>query len=159
MIKYPKTPRLKSVLEDAKLLKSWRKHTVIVSEKLDGANTGISFTPEGLLVLQSRGHVLTGGPRERQFELFKQWGHTNLQVLHEALGSRYVLFGEWLYAKHKVFYDALPGYFIEYDLYDKEKDRFTTTEKRVLVIGHLGIPSAPILHQGVFGKLTILVNS
>lgn len=153
MIKYPKTPRLKSVLEDDKLLKSWRKHHTVISEKLDGANAGISFSPEGLLMLQSRGHVLTGGHRERQFELFKQWGHGNLQALYGALGDRYVLFGEWLYAKHKIFYDALPGYFVEYDVYDKEKEHFMSTERRAQLIGQLGIPPAPILHQGTFGKI------
>lgn len=158
MIKYPKTPRLKEVLKDAKLLKDWRKHTVIVSEKLDGAQAGISFNDDAELILQSRGHVLTGGARERQFELFKQWGHSNTQALYGALGSRYILFGEWLYAKHKVFYDALPGYFIEYDLYDKETKRFLTTSQRALLIAGLGIPSAPILFEGVFGKVTNFVQ-
>jgi len=146
------------VLKDDKLLKAWRKCTVIVSEKLDGSNTGVSFSPEGLLILQSRGHVLTGGARERQFELFKQWGHSNIDALYGAIGSRYVLFGEWLYAKHKVFYDALPGYFIEYDLYDKEAKRFLTTPQRAEIIGSLGVPSAPVLFEGVFGKVNNFVQ-
>ncbi len=42
---------------------------IVVEEKLDGANTGISFDDEGRLFLQSRGHFLDGGPRERQFDL------------------------------------------------------------------------------------------
>src|SRR5436305_12241126 len=48
------------------------KH-VVVEEKMDGANCGVSFDAELSLQLQSRGHFLTGGPRERQFDLFKQW--------------------------------------------------------------------------------------
>lgn len=81
---------------------------LVVEEKLDGANAGISFTPDGDLRLQSRGHYLTGGPRERQFGPFKAWAASVQHVLRERLRDRYVLYGEWLYAKHTVFYDALP---------------------------------------------------
>ena len=41
---------------------------------MDGANSGVRFDPNSLeLLLQSRGHYLTGGGRERQFDLFKRW--------------------------------------------------------------------------------------
>ncbi|WP_018656286.1 RNA ligase family protein [Actinomadura flavalba] len=43
---------------------------LVVEEKLDGANAGISFDAAGTLLLQSRGHYLAGGPRERQFGTF-----------------------------------------------------------------------------------------
>ena len=46
---------------------------VVIEEKLDGANAGLSFSADGALRLQSRGHFLTGGLRERHFALFKQW--------------------------------------------------------------------------------------
>lgn len=59
-------------------------------------------------MLQSRGHYLTGGPRESQFGLFKSWAATFAPILWPVLGDRYVLYGEWLYAKHICFYDALP---------------------------------------------------
>lgn len=45
---------------------------IVVEEKLDGANCAISFSDNGELLLQSRGHYLLGGARERQFNLFKQ---------------------------------------------------------------------------------------
>jgi hypothetical protein len=34
---------------------------VTVEEKVDGANAAISFSPDGQMLLQSRGHYLTGG--------------------------------------------------------------------------------------------------
>ena len=40
---------------------------VVVEEKVDGGNAGISFDGDGRLYLQSRGHFLDGGPRERHF--------------------------------------------------------------------------------------------
>ncbi|HST86918.1 MAG TPA: RNA ligase family protein, partial [Ktedonobacterales bacterium] len=91
---------------------------LVVEEKMDGANSAISFTPEGRLLLQSRGHYLAGGPRERQFDLFKRWASRYAGELWEALGSRYVLYGEWLYAKHTIYYTDLPHYFLEFDALD-----------------------------------------
>lgn len=46
---------------------------VVVEEKVDGANAAISFGVDGQIRLQSRGHYLTGGAREKHFNLFKQW--------------------------------------------------------------------------------------
>ena len=46
---------------------------LVVEEKLDGANAGMSFDAAGRLWLQSRGHFLTGGAREKHFALFKRW--------------------------------------------------------------------------------------
>src|SRR5947207_15347661 len=83
---------------------------LVVEEKMDGANAGLSFDADGRLWLQSRGHFLTGGPREKHFNLFKQWAHTLAPDLWPLLGPRFVMYGEWLYAKHTVFYDALPDY-------------------------------------------------
>ena len=40
------------------------------------------------------------------------------------------MFGEWMYAKHTVFYDALPHYFMEFDIYDREKKEFLDTKRR-----------------------------
>ena len=46
---------------------------LVIEEKVDGANAGVSFTAGGALRLQSRGHYLTGGGREKHFALFKTW--------------------------------------------------------------------------------------
>ena len=91
---------------------------LVVEEKMDGANAALSFTEAGDILLQSRGHYLTGGPRERHFDLFKQWAHTHSSALWPVLGSRYVLYGEWLYARHTIYYDALPHYLLEFDVLD-----------------------------------------
>lgn len=155
--KYPRTPhiegsRLQPGDEDlaqislASLAGPHRQ--LVIEEKLDGANSAISFTPAGELLLQSRGHYLTGGARERQFDLFKTWAHSLRPALWDALGARYVLYGEWLFAKHTIFYDALPHYFIEYDLLDTEAGLFLSTPARATLLTGLPIVSAPVLHRG-----------
>lgn len=72
IIKYPRTPhiqgsRLQPGDEDLRqrpFSDIAGKH-VVLEEKIDGANSAISFTDDGELRLQSRGHFLMGGYRER----------------------------------------------------------------------------------------------
>ncbi|WP_293336541.1 RNA ligase family protein [Microcoleus sp. CAWBG58] len=122
---------------------------LIIEEKVDGANTGISFAPDGQMLLQSRGHYLTGGPREKHFNLFKQWAFSLSGVLGEVLRNRYILYGEWLYAKHTVFYDFLPHYFMEYDVLDLETSQFLSTEARRQLLNEVPLVSVPVLFSGV----------
>jgi hypothetical protein len=121
---------------------------VVVEEKVDGANAGLCFDGTGRLWLQSRGHFLTGGPHEKHFHLFKQWAHTHAGILWPALSSRYVLYGEWLYAKHTIFYDLLPHYFLEFDVLDTETGAFLSTERRRELLAGLPLVSVPVLASG-----------
>lgn len=121
---------------------------VVVEEKLDGANAAISFDEGGALMLQSRGHYLTGGPAERHFALLKSWAHGLRDCLWPVLGARFVVYGEWLYAKHTIFYDALPHYFMEFDILDRERDIFLATPERRRMLDGLPISAVPVLHEG-----------
>ena len=151
ILKYPRTPHL----EGSRLqpgdeghehvpLASLRGQHAVVEEKLDGANVGISFTEGGELLLQSRGHYLGGG-RERHFALFKQWASAHEARLLERLEDRYVMYGEWLYAKHSVSYDALPHWFCEFDIYDRVDGVFLSTPRRQALLAGSPIVSVPVL--------------
>jgi len=132
---------------------------LVVEEKVDGANAGISFTESGELRLQSRGHFLTGGYGERHFALLKQWAAHHAPQFHDVLGSRYVLYGEWLYAKHTVFYDALPHYFMEFDVLDRETGAFLSTARRQALLAQLAIIGVRVLHEGTLKDLKALVET
>lgn len=121
---------------------------VVIEEKMDGANSAVSFTEDGQLQLQSRGHYLTGGPREKHFNLFKQWANCHALRLWQTLGSRYVMYGEWVFAKHTIFYDELPHYFLEFDLYDVETGIFLDTKQRHRLLKDTPVVSVPVLRQG-----------
>lgn len=51
-------------------------------------------------------------------------------ALKELLGERYIMYGEWLYAKHTVYYDNLPHYWMEFDIFDTEKQIYLDTQTR-----------------------------
>lgn len=131
------------------------KH-LVVEEKMDGANCGISFSDDGGLLLQSRGHYLRGGPRERHFNLLKQWAACHQEAFYCALGSRFVMYGEWLYAKHTYFYDALPHYFMEFDVLDTQTGEFLDTPSRQALLAPCGITPVKVLAAGTFANLRIL---
>ena len=158
--KYPRTPHLEgSRLQDGDYDLSQvpfsdilGKH-VVVEEKVDGANCAISFDGDGNLLIQSRGHYLVGGYRERHYNLLKAWANANRDALWGALGNRYIMYGEWMYAKHTVFYDALPHYFLEFDVLDRQTESFLDTPSRKAITNQIGgVCSVPVLASGVFSK-------
>lgn len=157
LIKYPRTPhiegsRLQPGDEDLSQIpfKCIRGKHIVVEEKVDGANTAISFSPSGALLLQSRGHYLEGGFRERHYHLLKQWAQVHRASLYNVLGARYIMYGEWLYAKHTVYYDALPHYFLEFDILDRETGKYLDTPSRHKLIRALPVCSVPVLAEGVY---------
>ena len=121
---------------------------LVVCEKLDGANCGLGFGPGGRPLLQSRGHYLVGGPRERQFDLLKQWASLHAPALRAALGERYLLYGEWLYARHTLYYDRLPHYLLVFDAFDRRTATFLDTPRRQALLAGLPLADAPLLHAG-----------
>ena len=158
--KYPRTPhlegsRLQAGDEDLARVpfEEIKGRHIVIEEKCDGANTAVSFGAQGELLLQSRGHYLTGGYRERHYDLFKQWASAQREKLYAMLGRRYIMYGEWMYAKHTVFYDALPHYFLEFDIYDRERDAFLDTRSRHALLQGIPVVSVPVLGEGKFHSL------
>jgi hypothetical protein len=155
IIKYPRTPHVEGSrfqpgdhdLDSIPFRRLQGRH-VVVEEKVDGANAALRFDDSGQLHLQSRGHFLTGGAREKHFAMFKQWAALQAPALWAVLGSRYVVYGEWLYAKHTMFYDSLPHYFLEFDVLDLETSRYLGTTARRDLLRDLAIVSVPVLYSG-----------
>lgn len=161
IFKYPRTRHIEGSREqlgdeDLKCAKfeEIKGKYLVLEEKVDGANCGISFNSSGKMYLQSRGHFLNGGYGERQFDLLKLWAGCWEDRLRLLLQDRYVMYGEWLYAKHTVFYDRLPHYFMEFDIFDKQKQRFFSTRRRQAFLkGAPFIHSVRILAEGYCEEL------
>ena len=122
---------------------------IVVEEKLDGANAGLSFGAGGELLLQSRGHYLAGGGRERQFGIFKRWGAAHESALLDRLGERFILYGEWMAKKHSIFYNRLPHFFCEFDIYDRSREVFLSTPERAALLDGVPVLGVPVLYTGV----------
>lgn len=156
IIKYPRTPHIEgSRLQpgDEDLSQVPFDHIagkyLVIEEKIDGANSAVSFDDQGNLLLQSRGHYLHGGYREKHYNLLKQWAGVHQDALYHVLGCRYIMYGEWMYAKHTIYYDRLPHYFMEFDVLDRETDRFLDTPSRHALLAELPVAHVPVLKAGV----------
>lgn len=164
--KYPRTRHIEGsgIQEgdedlDVVPLREFAGRHLVVEEKMDGANSALSFSREGHLQVQSRGHYLSGGEREKQFHLLKTWAHRYTRELWEALGDRYIMYGEWLYAKHTVFYTDLPHYFMEFDILDKISGAFLSTERRRAFLRQLPfVVSVKVLYEGEARTMQTLKN-
>lgn len=165
IIKYPRTPhiqgsRLQPGDEDLhqRPFSDIARRYVVLEEKIDGANCAISFKGDGELRLQSRGHFLTGGYRERHYDLLKQWAIAHQDAFHAVLGHRYIMYGEWMYAKHSIYYDSLPHYFMEFDVLDRETGKFLDTPSRHHLLRDLPVCSVPVLASGVFQSIADILQ-
>jgi hypothetical protein len=165
MNKYPRTRHIEGSrlqpgdedLESVPFTELAGRH-LVVEEKMDGANAAVRFDSDGALLLQSRGHYLQGGAREKHFNLFKRWASAHAPALRARLGDRYVLYGEWLYAKHTIFYDALPHYFLEFDVLDTTDGTFLSTPRRRALLDGAPVVSVPVLAEGPVRTHAALVS-
>ncbi|MDO9435512.1 RNA ligase family protein [Hydrogenophaga sp.] len=155
LARYPRTPHLQgSRLQDGDdasdqmPLARLAGQRVVIEEKLDGGNCGLSFSEGGDLLLQSRGHYLVGGGSERQFNWLKPWAQAHAERLLARLEDRWVLYGEAMYAKHSVFYDRLPHLLLEFDLLERASGKFLSTPRRKELLQGLPIVSVPVLYEG-----------
>ncbi len=153
--KYPRTPHLfgskgtddDKHLGEAESLRFVGQPSLIVEEKIDGTNVGIHFTDAGEMILQCRGHLITEGMHS-QYDLFKQWALVKRHALEKQLQNRFILYGEWVYARHSIHYRRLTHYFFEFDIYDKQQGEFLDLTRRLSLLDGTGIQTVPVVHTG-----------
>lgn len=98
----PRDDKILSNAEVAALLRD----KVLIEEKLDGANLGISLDEQGELRAQNRGQYLPQ-PFSGQFSRLNSWLGQHGENLRQTLTPELILFGEWCAARHSLDYDKL----------------------------------------------------
>jgi ATP-dependent RNA circularization protein (DNA/RNA ligase family) len=139
----PKDDRVLSAAESVQFLLG----TVIVEEKVDGANIGLSLDAEGTIRAQNRGAWIERGAHP-QFQPLWAWIGDKHSVLTEILRPDRILFGEWCFAVHSVRYDRLPDWFLAFDVFDCLAGRFWSTARRDRLLEASGICRVPLLSAG-----------
>lgn len=156
--RFPHTPHVAWLAEgeprDDKVLSSEEAASIlsgelVLEEKIDGANLGLSVGPDGEIRAQNRGQYLIL-PYNGQFERLGQWLSLHQDALFDALGEDLMLFGEWCAARHSLDYPALPGWFLGFDVYDRRKQQFWSTKRRDFLLASLGLPAIRRLNAGSF---------
>uniref|UniRef100_A0A6V1RHC4 Uncharacterized protein n=1 Tax=Heterosigma akashiwo TaxID=2829 RepID=A0A6V1RHC4_HETAK len=126
--------------------------TLVVEEKLDGANMGLSIGRDGAVRAQNRSHFVTSG-YHAQFKPLDKWLQQHTGDLWDVLQpeehpERYILYGEWLHATHSVKYTRLPGWFVAFDLYDRRAEKFLGRGELARRLRGTRLPLAPLVHEG-----------
>ncbi len=71
-------------------------------------------------------------------------------ALFDHLYDCFILFGEWCYARHSIFYDRLPDWFLGFDIYDKQFGRFLSSGRRDELLSKMFIAQVPTIAHGHF---------
>lgn len=142
----PGSPREDKVLSKTEI-EELLSDDVVVEEKLDGANLGISLGEEGQLWAQNRGQYLQA-PFTGQFSRLRSWLAMHQAPLASALSPDLILFGEWCAAKHSVSYTDLPDTFLGFDIYQRSSNRFWSIHRRNQLFSQIGITPVPELFRG-----------
>jgi RNA ligase-like protein len=162
--RFPRTPHLvwlgKGKPRDDKVLppgevRDLLAHELLVEEKIDGANLGLSVDEQGALRAQNRGKYLSREHHHPQFKPLFRWLASRERRLAEALSSNLMLFGEWCYAVHSVRYTRLPDWFLVFDVYDRERGHFWSAAQRDALAVNLSLAVVPRLGRGVYDMGTL----
>jgi hypothetical protein len=155
--KFPHTPHLLWLREgaprDDKILSKaeaveFLSAQVIVEEKVDGANLGISLGADGRVRAQSRGRFLAPGRSHGQWNPLWPWLSQRRVQLEEGLRGGLLLYGEWCYARHTIPYDGLPDWFLGFDILEIESGQFWSADRRNAWLRERGLASVPEIKRG-----------
>ena len=162
--KFPTTPQLFVFpgldIRDDKILNLSEKRLFLDSvltaeEKIDGANIGISFDDNWNLKIQNRGAYIN--PKDYpQFQLLSDWAFRRIVNLRTVIGTQFILFGEWCYAKHTVFYTSLPDWFLGFDIFDRAGNVFISTLRRNQMFSDLQIYHVPLIQKKKFTERELI---
>jgi hypothetical protein len=141
------SPRDDKVLKPAEVTE-FLSGEVIVEEKVDGANLGISLAPDGRVRAQSRGNYLAPGRSHAQWNPLWPWLAEHRAGLEDGLRGGLILYGEWCHAKHTVPYDALPDWFLGFDIFEVASGRFWSADRRNDWLRRKGLVSVPEVKRG-----------
>lgn len=156
--RFPQTPHLawlgKGSVRDDKILSpadesEFLSGEIVVEEKVDGANLGISVDASGFVRVQNRGSFVTSDSHP-QFRGLPAWLAARRAQLQDELGGRLILFGEWCAAVHSVQYEKLPDWFLLFDVYDRVENKFWSTRRRNELARVLSLRTVPFLAKGHF---------
>lgn len=154
--RFPQTPHIawlgQGAPRDDKLMapdevQALLEGSVVVEEKLDGANLGFSSGLGGALRVQNRGQYLAP-PYSGQFQRLTGWLAMHGEALMGALEKHLIIFGEWCAARHSVAYPRLPDWWLMFDVYDRHEARFWSSRRCNALAEKLRVTSTPRVATG-----------
>ena len=129
---------------------------IVITEKIDGANLGISLDSSRRILIQNRAHWVNS-KTHFQFKKLDIWVEKHRDALTRILGAdscfpeRYILFGEWMVCVHSIKYVRLPDRFLAFDLYDRSRKVFASRDVLEARLEGTGISIVPTVVR-IYGR-------
>jgi hypothetical protein len=143
-IKYPRTPHVPwspGICNDDRILKkldSFIGSEVVVTEKMDGENTTLYSDHLHARSLSSNHH-----PSRSWIKQF----HGKIKF---DIPSEYRICGENMFAKHSIFYDSLPSYFLAFSVWNS--NACLSWEDTLEFCNLIGVDTVPVLYKGIWDE-------
>lgn len=146
-VKYPRTfhlPYSPGTQSDDKKLKSdshFHNKEIVLTLKMDGENANLTNERYWARSVDSRDHVS------------RNWMQNLWNMLKYDIPAGMRICGENLYAKHAIYYDALPSYFLVFNIWqDNVALSWDETEYWCSLFD---LKHVPVLYRGIYNRETI----
>lgn len=137
-------PKKKKCLTDVELNTLLGGHTIF-EEKVDGGVVGIAWDGEKHLAI-GKHSMINYNDNSKKFYGLNSWIYSNYEKI-QKIPLGWVVYGEWLRARHNISYDKLPDYFVVFDVWDGY--RCIDLQSRSEFLRKLGFTEVPFIYAGV----------
>lgn len=145
LYKYPRTPHFPfslGVTKDDKVLSStnhFNNKLVVVTEKMDGENTTI---------YNDYYHARSLDSKHRDYHSYLL--ANILPMIQYQIPNNYRICGEYLYAKHSIYYENLENYFLVFSIWNN--DICISWEDVEQLCKEWKINTVPVLYKGIYDE-------
>lgn len=136
-------PKKKKCLTEEEVKILLDGHTVF-EEKVDGGVVGIAWNGDMHLAI-GKHSMINYADNSKKFYGLNSWIYTNYEKI-QKIPLGWVVYGEWLRARHNIFYDKIPDFFVAFDVWDGH--RYLELQSRSDMLHRLGFAEVPLIYSG-----------
>lgn len=137
------SPKRKKCLSEDEVKLLLKGH-VTIDEKIDGGVLGLAWSGDAPLVV-GKHSMVNYDVSSKKFYGLGQWIYENYEKISEIpLG--WIVYGEWMRARHNIPYDSLPDYFVGFDVWNGHK--FFDIIERSTFLRDIGFAEVPFIYSG-----------
>ena len=143
--KYPRTQHLpysESLTDDDKRLDNddiFKNMEIVITEKMDGENTTIYSNGDY--------HARSLDSKHKEYH---SWLLSYIPTFSYLIPENYRICGEYLYAKHSIYYENLENYFYVFSVWNG--DDCLSWEETEKFCNNLNLHLVPVLYKGIYDK-------
>lgn len=136
-------PKRKKCLEEDEV-KELLSGRITLEEKVDGGVVGLAWNGEKHLAI-GKHSMISYNDNSKKFYGLNNWIYQNYEKI-QKIPLGWIIYGEWLRARHNISYDMLEDFFYVFDIWDGH--RYLESQSRSEFLYKLGFAEVPIIYTG-----------